>query len=64
MQHHQGAVDRAIRRGIPITTTLRGLQAAIQGLQAVRRLKVMEVCTLQEFNRRTGPVARQKKTKK
>ncbi|MFA4944244.1 MAG: carbamoyl-phosphate synthase large subunit [Lentisphaeria bacterium] len=41
----------AIRRGIPITTTLRGLQAAVEGLKELRLLKVCEVCSLQELHR-------------
>ena len=43
----------AVIKGIPITTTLAGLRAAIQGLQAKRRLQTMEVCSLQEFHRHT-----------
>jgi len=43
----------AIRRGIPITTTISGLRAAIQGLQACLRLHDMTVLTIQEFHQRT-----------
>ncbi|MBT3376548.1 MAG: carbamoyl-phosphate synthase large subunit [Lentisphaerae bacterium] len=43
----------AVLRGIPITTTMSGLQAAIQGLEALRRLKQIDVCSLQEFQRHT-----------
>ena len=41
----------AVIRGVPITTTLRGLQAAIQGIQALRRLESFEVCSIQEYHR-------------
>ncbi len=43
----------AVTKGIPVTTTLRGLRAAIQGLQARKRLRDMTVCSLQEYDRHT-----------
>jgi hypothetical protein len=44
----------AVIRGVPITTTLSGLKAAVHGLKAKRRLGQLEVCSLQEFHRHTG----------
>jgi carbamoyl-phosphate synthase large subunit len=41
----------AARRGVPITTTMRGLQVAVQGIKAMNRLKCFEVCSLQEAHR-------------
>jgi len=41
----------AVIRGIPITTTVDGLRAAINGLTALRRMQHMEVCSLQEYHR-------------
>ncbi len=41
----------AVIRRIPITTTLDGLNAAINGLEALRKMKAMEVCSLQEYHR-------------
>ncbi len=41
----------AVLRGIPVTTTIDGLRAAIQGLETLNRLKQMEVCSLQEYHR-------------
>ncbi len=43
----------AIRRGIPITTTVRGLQAALSGLNRIKKLKSFAVLSLQEFTRKT-----------
>jgi len=43
----------AIRRGIPITTTVRGLQAALNGLNRLKKLKSFAVLSLQEFTRKT-----------
>ena len=42
----------AVMRSIPITTTLHGLQASINGLEALRVMRLMEVCSLQEYHRR------------
>ena len=41
----------AVIKGVPITTTLKGLQAAIDGLKALRIMQRMEVCSLQEYHR-------------
>ncbi len=41
----------AVIRGIPITTTIHGLRAAITGLQALREMGSMDVCSLQEYHR-------------
>jgi carbamoyl-phosphate synthase large subunit len=41
----------ATSRGIPITTTINGVRAAIEGLKALRELRIMEVCSLQEYHR-------------
>ncbi len=43
--------SHAVIRGIPITTTIDGMRAAIVGLESLRRQKRMEVCSLQEFHR-------------
>jgi len=43
----------AVMKGVPVTTTLSGLRAAIQGLQARKRLRDMTVCSIQEYNRHT-----------
>ena len=42
----------AIRRGMPITTTVRGLQSAVDGIKRLRTLKRCEVLSLQEYNRK------------
>ena len=41
----------ATRRGIPITTTINGMSAAIEGLKALREMRIIEVCSLQEYHR-------------
>jgi carbamoyl-phosphate synthase large subunit len=41
----------AVIRGIPITTTLNGLEAAVKGLEMFRETRRMEVCSLQEYHR-------------
>ena len=41
----------AVIKGVPITTTLKGLQAAIDGLKALRIMQRMEVCSIQEYHR-------------
>jgi carbamoyl-phosphate synthase large subunit len=41
----------AVVRGIPITTTIDGLRAAVAGLEALRKMDGIEVCSLQEFHR-------------
>ena len=50
----------AVRRGVPMTTTIRGLRAALEGLKTLRRHAEFEVLTLQEYNRVS---ARRKGTK-
>ncbi len=42
----------AIRKGIPITTTINALEAALHGLELLKRHRRFDVCTLQEYNRR------------
>jgi carbamoyl-phosphate synthase large subunit len=44
----------AVTHGIPITTTMRGLRAAVQGLACKRRLQSLEVCSLQEYHGRAS----------
>jgi carbamoyl-phosphate synthase large subunit len=43
--------SHAVIRGIPITTTMDGLRAAVNGLEALRRTKGIDVCSLQEYHR-------------
>ncbi len=38
-------------RGIPIITTINGMNAAIDGLKALREMKTMEICSIQEYHR-------------
>ncbi len=47
----------AVLRGIPITTTLDGLRAAIQGLETLKAVKQMDVCSLQEYHRHSPYVS-------
>jgi carbamoyl-phosphate synthase large subunit len=42
---------RAVIRGIPITTTVAGLSAAINGLESLKDTQRMEVCSIQEYHR-------------
>jgi len=42
---------QAVMRGIPITTTVDGLRAAVEGLEALKRMQSIEVCSLQEYHR-------------
>ena len=44
----------AVRRGVPMTTTIRGLRAALDGLKTLRRHEEFEVLSLQEYNRATA----------
>ena len=44
----------AVRRGVPMTTTIRSLRAAIDGLKTLRRHEDFEVLSLQEYNRATA----------
>ncbi len=41
----------AIRRGVPITTTVNGMIAAVEGLKALRAMERMEICSIQEYHR-------------
>ena len=43
--------SHAVIRGIPITTTIDGLRAAIDALNSLKRIGYMEVCSLQEYHR-------------
>ena len=43
--------SRAVLRKAPITTTLNGLRAAVNGLETLRRYRGLEVCSLQEYHR-------------
>ncbi len=42
---------QAVAHGIPITTTLSGCWAAIEGLKALKTMGRMEICSLQEYHR-------------
>ena len=44
----------AVRRGVPMTTTIRSLRAAVDGLKTLRRHAEFEVLSLQEYNRATA----------
>ena len=41
----------AVHYGVPITTTLNGLEAAISGLEALKAIERMDVRSLQEYHR-------------
>jgi len=41
----------AVTRGIPISTTIDGFRATINGLETLKKNKRMEVCSLQEYHR-------------
>ncbi|MBL4903892.1 MAG: carbamoyl-phosphate synthase large subunit [Desulfocapsa sp.] len=41
--------SRAVMRGLPITTTLSGMQAAVNGLETLKE-KSLTVCSLQEYH--------------
>jgi len=51
----------AVIRGIPITTTIDGLRAATNGLEALREMEHLEVCSLQEYHRHAPKTALSKK---
>ena len=42
---------QAVRRGVPITTTISGMEAAIEGLRALKDMGRMEICSIQEYHR-------------
>jgi len=41
----------ATMKGIPVTTTISGLSAAVEGLKALREMRRMDICSVQEFHR-------------
>ena len=43
--------SHAVIRGIPITTTVDGLRAAVNGLEALQENRGIDVCSLQEYHR-------------
>ena len=43
--------SEALSRGIPITTTVNGLEAALDGLESFVKNQHIEVCSLQEYHR-------------
>ncbi|MFU8780165.1 MAG: carbamoyl-phosphate synthase large subunit [Kiritimatiellia bacterium] len=43
--------SHAVIRGIPITTTVDGLRAAVNGLEALQQNRGIDVCSLQEYHR-------------
>ena len=43
--------SHAVIRGVPITTTIAGLKAAVNGLEAMRDSGRIEVCCLQDYHR-------------
>ncbi|MEI6127747.1 MAG: carbamoyl-phosphate synthase large subunit, partial [Pseudomonadota bacterium] len=53
----------AVLRGIPLTTTLAGLRAGIQGLETLKRLNQIEVCSLQEYHRHAPKIKIAKREK-
>jgi len=46
----------AVIRGIPITTTIDGLRAAINGLEALDKNQELDVCSIQEYHRALATV--------
>jgi carbamoyl-phosphate synthase large subunit len=46
--------SHAVLRGIPITTTVHGLRAAVNGLVTLGSASRMDVCTLQEYHEAIG----------
>lgn len=45
-----------LMKGIPITTTLHGLERAVEGLESMLRMQVIDVCSLQEYHRHSPVV--------
>jgi len=41
----------AVLRGIPLTTTIDGMRAGVDGIATFRQMHQMEVCSLQEYHR-------------
>lgn len=44
----------AVIHGVPITTTMSGLLGAIEGLETIKDVKTLEVCSIQEYHRHSG----------
>jgi len=45
-----------LMHGISITTTLHGLKRTVEGLEAMKKLQIMDVCSLQEYSRHSPKV--------
>ena len=45
-----------LMKGIPITTTLHGLERAIEGLESMQKMQVIDVCSLQEYHRHSPQI--------
>jgi len=43
--------SESVSRGIPITTTIKGLEAAVEGIESYTKNQRIEVCSLQEYHR-------------
>jgi carbamoyl-phosphate synthase large subunit len=43
--------SKAVINGIPVTTTLAGLKAAVAGIKDQQKFGQLEVCTLQEYHK-------------
>jgi len=43
--------SEALNRGIPITTTINGMEAALDGLESYMKNQHIEVCSIQEYHR-------------
>ncbi len=56
--------SHAVIRGIPITTTIDGLRAAVNGLEALQRNGGVDVCSLQEYHRNSKQVQLPRKPRK
>jgi carbamoyl-phosphate synthase large subunit len=56
--------SHAMIRGVPITTTIDGVRAAINGLRALKKVGRMEVCSLQEYHRHSPKLKLAKKGRK
>jgi carbamoyl-phosphate synthase large subunit len=45
-----------LMHGISITTTLHGLQHTVEGLEAIKKMQITDVCSLQEYSRHSPRV--------
>jgi carbamoyl-phosphate synthase large subunit len=45
-----------LMKGIPITTTLHGLERGIEGLESMLKMQVLDVCSLQEYHRHSPKI--------